>query len=54
MRTAYDEWWKKTRPMMVNESAPMSRTRPFHELYNAQLQNGGIPDWTPDDSSAEQ
>ncbi|MFN9719469.1 MAG: arylsulfatase [Planctomycetota bacterium] len=47
MRLAYDEWWKKTRPMMVNESAPMSTTRPFHELYNAQLKNGGIPDWMP-------
>jgi arylsulfatase A-like enzyme len=47
MRSAYDEWWKKTRPMMVNETAPMSPTRPFHERYNAQRQNGGIPDWMP-------
>jgi arylsulfatase A-like enzyme len=47
MRSAYDEWWKKTRPMMVNETAPMSQTRPFHELYNAQLKTSGIPDWMP-------
>lgn len=46
-RTVYDAWWKETRPMMVNETAPMSPARPFHELYNAQLANGGIPDWQP-------
>jgi arylsulfatase A-like enzyme len=44
-RTVYDAWWKETRPMMVNETAPMSDVRPFHELYEAQLANGGIPDW---------
>ena len=47
IRTAYDAWWKATRPMMVNETAPMSPTRPFHELYEAQLANGGIPEWKP-------
>ena len=47
MRSAWDDWWKATRPMMVNESVPMSATRPFHELYRAQLNAGGIPDWTP-------
>ena len=47
MKTAYDQWWKKTRPMMVNESAPLSQTRPFHEDYARQLQDPGIPDWNP-------
>lgn len=47
IRAAYDKWWKVTRPMMVNESAAMSPTRPFHELYNAQLADGGIPEWKP-------
>lgn len=47
IRTAYDAWWKATRPMMVNETAAMSPTRPFHELYEAQLASGGIPEWTP-------
>jgi arylsulfatase len=28
MRKAYDQWWRATRPMMVNEGAPMSPTRP--------------------------
>jgi len=49
MRAAYDQWWKKTRPMMVNETAPMSPTRPFHVLHEKQLNAGGIPMWqTPD------
>lgn len=47
MRKAYDAWWKETRPMMVNETAPMSPTQPFHELYKQQLASGGIPDWKP-------
>jgi hypothetical protein len=47
MRHSYDLWWKETRPLMINESAPLSRVRPFHVLYERQLQNGGIPNWTP-------
>ncbi len=47
IRTDYDAWWKATRPMMVNETAAMSPTRPFHELYKAQLANSGIPEWKP-------
>jgi arylsulfatase len=47
MRAAYDDWWKKTRPQMVNENAPMSPTRPFHEWYKQQLETTGIPAWTP-------
>jgi arylsulfatase len=47
MRAAYDAWWKETRPLMVNENVPMSPTRPFHELYNKQLETTGIPDWQP-------
>ena len=47
IRAAYDAWWKETRPMMVNETAEMSPTRPFHERYAAQLANGGIPEWKP-------
>lgn len=48
MRAAYSEWWKVTRPMMVNETAAMSPTQPFPELYEAQIKNGGIPEWDPD------
>ena len=46
MRSAYDAWWKSTRPLMVNESAPMSPTRPFHVLYGEQIAGpNGIPNW---------
>ena len=47
MRTAYDAFWKSARPLMVNEDAPMSPTRPYHVWYDEQIKAGGIPDWTP-------
>ena len=47
MRAAYDAWWKETRPLMVNEDAAMSPTRPFHELYRKQMETIGIPEWKP-------
>ena len=47
MREAYDEWWRATRPLMVNESTPLSTTRPFHVAYEQQLRTEGIPDWAP-------
>jgi arylsulfatase len=49
MRAAYDEWWKATRPRMINEDVPLSATRPFHETYRDQLATRGIPTWTPPD-----
>ena len=45
LRTAYDKFWKEARPLMVNETAPMSRTRPYHVLYNKQIKESGIPKW---------
>jgi arylsulfatase len=45
MRTAYDAWWKITRPLMVNEKVPMSKVRPYHVLHAKQLKEGGIPMW---------
>ncbi len=45
LRTAYDKFWKEARPLMVNETAPMSRTRPYHVLYNKQINETGIPKW---------
>jgi arylsulfatase len=45
MRAAYDEWWRETRPLMVNEDAPNSPTRPFWVEYERQLKSAGIPDW---------
>ena len=45
MRSAYDKWWQETRPMMVNETAEMSPTRPFHEAFYKQQKEEGIADW---------
>lgn len=45
MREFYEDWWQKTLPLMVNEDAKMSPTRPFHVQYEKQVKNGGIPDW---------
>jgi len=47
MRSVYEQWWQGTVPMMVNEDAPMSPTRPFHVLFEQQQSSGGIPDWEP-------
>jgi arylsulfatase A-like enzyme len=47
MRAAYDKFWKEARPLMVNETAPMSPTKPFHVLFNKQSKTTGIPDWQP-------
>ena len=45
MLAAYDAWWKETRPMMVNEKHPLSPTRPFHEMFEKQQSESGIPNW---------
>jgi arylsulfatase A-like enzyme len=45
MKAAYDRFWKEARPMMVNEEAPMSATRPYHEWHAEQMRSGGIPQW---------
>ncbi len=47
MRAAYDKFWQEARPLMVNEEAPMSKTRPFHVWYEEQVKSGGIPAWVP-------
>jgi arylsulfatase len=47
MRAAYEKFWSEARRLMVNESAPMSPVKPFHELYRKQLAAGGIPNWAP-------
>lgn len=45
MQAAYDEYWKEARPLMVNEEAPMSPTRPYHEWFRRQKSTAGIPLW---------
>lgn len=45
MKAAYDQYWKEARPLMVNEDAPMSPTKPYHEWYREQEKSAGIPKW---------
>lgn len=47
MRKAYEAFWAESRPLMVNESTPMSPTRPFWVAFEAQKAAGGIPVWQP-------
>jgi len=47
MQAAYDQYWKEARPLMVNESAPMSSTQPYHEWFKEQKAATGIPAWQP-------
>ncbi len=42
---AYEKWWMEARPLMVNEFVPMSKVKPFHELYNQQMKNEGMIPW---------
>jgi arylsulfatase A-like enzyme len=45
MRAAFEQYWQEAIPLMVNESAPMSPTKPYHEWFNQQKASTGIPDW---------
>ncbi len=45
LRKAYEAWWAKARPLMVNEDAPLDVEKPFEANYLKQKADGGIPDW---------
>jgi arylsulfatase len=47
MHVAYDKFWKEARPLMVNETAPMSPTQPYRVDHQKQLARKGIPNWAP-------
>ena len=36
----YDQWWAKTRPLLVNENAVLPKLNPFKELYWQQFGGG--------------
>ena len=42
LETSYEQWWRETRPLLVNEDVPAPDVNPFKELYWRQL--GGGPD----------
>jgi arylsulfatase len=37
MKAAYDRWWQKVQPDLVNENVPGPREMPFHVLYRQQF-----------------
>lgn len=43
--TEYEAFWKRARPLMVNEDAPLDVEKPFEANYLKQKENGGIPEW---------
>jgi arylsulfatase A-like enzyme len=45
MQAAYDQYWKEARPLMVNESTPLSATIPYHVWFRRQQETVGIPKW---------
>jgi arylsulfatase len=45
LQSAYEEFWKKARPLMVNEDAPLDVEKPFEANYLKQKEEGGIPNW---------
>jgi arylsulfatase A-like enzyme len=45
MRAAFDQFWKESRPLMVNEMATQSATRPYWTAYQRQVASEGIPNW---------
>lgn len=47
LRAAYDAWWSETLPLMVNEDAPYAPQQPQAVRYQRQLDERGIPAWTP-------
>ncbi|MFG0335476.1 MAG: arylsulfatase [Maioricimonas sp. JB049] len=47
LRKAYDAWWDATVPLMVNEDAPYAPRQPQAVRYEKQLEERGIPKWTP-------
>jgi len=42
MKKAYDQWWSEVRPLMVNETAPLTKERPFWVDYEKQKESTGI------------
>ena len=42
---AYDGFWKRARPLLVNEDAPLDVEKPFAASYQKQKEGEGIPEW---------
>ena len=51
LRRSYDDWWDSVLPMMVNEGLPRLKQeeQPLSIRYFKQLEEKGIPEWSPDE-----
>lgn len=47
LQNQYDKWWEATLPLMVNEDVPFCDHQPQAVRYKKQLEEKGIPEWTP-------
>lgn len=50
LRASYNKWWESVQPLMVNEGLPIvaPEDQPFAKRYNKQLEEIGIPNWSPE------
>jgi len=50
LQQSYDQWWKSNIPFLVNEGLPAIKPNNLHftKLYQKQLKESGIPDWSPE------
>ena len=50
LQKSYDQWWDSVLPLMVNEDLPKvaPEDQPLVKRYYKQLEEFGIPDWSPD------
>jgi arylsulfatase len=51
LRSAYEHWWEKAVPLMVNENLPKvgKADQPLVKRYYKQLKETGIPNWSPNE-----
>ena len=47
LQKSYDAWWDSTLPLLVNEGLPKLKVHPLHTRHEQQLEEKGIPEWTP-------
>lgn len=45
LEKSFDQFWKRARPLMVNEDASLDVEKPFEAEYLKQKESTGIPNW---------
>lgn len=55
LTAVYDRWWRSTEKLLVNENLPAvaPEQQPFYHLYEKQLKESGIPEWSPSGESTK-